>query len=319
MENTKESAGQWSLAGAQKKIVTLLLIGIGLFILIFAGNIIFSIQGFNWLQFKVEETIGLPSLVSGGIAALVLAILCSLPIFKMLRAFSPLPQKNKWQYRSLVFLIISITLFATYLFQPDPFFDKKTGAPLKYYSISMDGEYNFYPEPGFDPETGDTLKPVTREIVAKYYGESDEGEEEKLPENQNSSNAESLPKYRGAFVNHLGISLKLFVGENNNDADNLNFIDIIPPGDTVYTSLSEGTHYFTFLDMDGKNVDIYTADPIDKIPAKKQFLGPRQQVIHENTKYEIRFIYYVFFCSCENWKININETITYTKSQRSKK
>lgn len=141
-----------------------------LILLITGGNMLIFWNIFNWIQGSIHVITGLDTQFSKVFAALALAVIVMLPFGRIILAFTPLPQKRKNIYRTLVFLGIALFFSLTYWAARNTYFDPDTGRPVKYYSLLPNGEYRFYTEPGYDPLTGDALKEVTSEVSMKSSG-----------------------------------------------------------------------------------------------------------------------------------------------------
>jgi hypothetical protein len=124
-------------------IASILIIGI-IIILIVTGQITFIFQLFGWIQHFVRNVTGADILIVNAITAILLAILCVIPIGTLLRVILPFPQKNKKIYRATVFICLAAFFLAIFFISKNVFFSPDTGAPLKYYSIMPNGEYKFY-------------------------------------------------------------------------------------------------------------------------------------------------------------------------------
>lgn len=156
-----------------------------------------------------------------------------------MKSFLPLPQKNKNLYRAIFFVSLAVIFFGAYLLAPEVYFDRKTGQPVKYYSLRSDGTYKVFSDSGFDPETGDTLKPVTKEVIKKIM--------EQRGNNSSTKNGMVINQFSGTIFFAVSEGKKSFNGNFRN-------IFKILPEDTLFIDLSEGTHYFTIFDIDGRNL-----------------------------------------------------------------
>jgi len=152
------------------KIVAIIVISVLVLIALLTGaNILFFWSIFGFIEKAVIAATGLDSNLARALAALAVSLLFVFPIGKMILSFSPLPQKKKQLYRSLVFVAVSAFFILAYFGQRDVYFDPSKGDALKYYS-ETNGKYKIYDRPGFDPITGDSLLPVTRDVVLKSKG-----------------------------------------------------------------------------------------------------------------------------------------------------
>jgi len=153
-----------------KGLVVFAIILILLIVLITGGNILFFWSIFEWLQGMIQINAGFDAPLAKGVAAIAMGIIVVLPLWGIILAFSPIPQKNSGVYRLIAFLLIAAFFLLSYYAGKDVFFDRETGKAMKYYTIQPNGEYKFYSEPGYDPVTGDLLKPVTKEVITKFKG-----------------------------------------------------------------------------------------------------------------------------------------------------
>ena len=150
------------------KFILIFIIVVGIFTALITGaNICWFWSVFNWLQNLIHVTTGFDALIAKALASIILAAVVMLPIGKVILSFSPIPQKNKRMYRSIVFVVMFLFFLLSFLGSRDTYFNVKTGKALKYYSVLPNGEYRVYSEPGFDPLTGQKLKEVTGEIALK--------------------------------------------------------------------------------------------------------------------------------------------------------
>ena len=165
-----------------KILVVLVIVAIILVALITGTNILFFWSIFNYFQQMIMSVTGIDVALAKGLAALILALVIMLPLGSMALSLTPIPQKNKLLYRSIIFSLVALFFFFAYIGSVNMYFDAETGLPKKFYSISVSGEYKFYNRSGFDTETGDSLKPVTKEIVLKSKGFNLDKKKDPIPE-----------------------------------------------------------------------------------------------------------------------------------------
>jgi hypothetical protein len=185
------------------KMVLAAVIAVAIMIALITGsNILFFWSMFNWLQNTISIVPAMDASLAKGIAAFLVALIVMLPLGKMTLSFTPIPQKNKSLYRSLMFIFVGIFFLFMYLGTEKVYFNPQTGLPMKYYSIGIDGKVCLSPVPGYNPETGDKLLPVTKEIIQKMKGITP-SEKIVIPEKQKPVNkiiAQSSPEPKVAKV-----------------------------------------------------------------------------------------------------------------------
>lgn len=153
------------------KMVLVSVIAIIILIALITGsNILFFWSIFNWLQETICIIPAIDESLAKALAAFLVAIIVMLPLGKMALSFTPIPQKNKSLYRSLILVCVGIFFMFMYFGTEKIYFNPQTGLPMKYYSIGLDGKIKISSMNGYDPETGAKLLPVTKEAIQKMKG-----------------------------------------------------------------------------------------------------------------------------------------------------
>lgn len=247
------------------KRFTILSIILIVVLLVFVGlYVYFFFELFSMTQGWLFNTIGLEGDLAKSFTALILAIITYFSASKLVIAFLPLPQKNKNRNRAILFLILAVIFFISYLVSPNVYFDKETGKPIKYYSIDPNGDYKFFSFEGFDPQTGDSLKPVTKEIIAKSKEKTKKYKNfATLDQASLQSSGDSIWLYKGSIANESESTVIFFLAKKNYNKTKKNFeiVHTIRPDEAVFINLEEGTHFFVVFNLDYEAVKYnYSAD-----------------------------------------------------------
>jgi hypothetical protein len=284
--------------------------------------IYFFFEIFALIQGGLLSSMGLDGYLAKAVTALIMAIIFYFPSGKLFRSFLPLPQKNKRTYRAIVFLILAAMFFSAHFFAPDVYFDRETGKPLKYYSISPEGGYRFFSSGGFDEITGDSLKPVTKEIITKSrefkkkLKSSDDypldpiiGKGDTLDSPADGKGLLGL--YRGKVINSRSNTIFFFISARSSSKpinSNFDYGYTLHPGDTIYISLEEGTHFFTVLDADRENLN----SSVSFLVHKDNYLGQAkigQKYYNYSSLYSIKVLAGKWVLLFEEFYINFENQI----------
>jgi len=139
-------------------------------IIIAIANFLFFWSILGWLTNAISTGTGIDYGLAKAIAGIMMILIVMLPLGKIVRSFSPVPQKNKGAYRAVIFVIIAIFSTIIYFGGKDANFDSQTRRAMKFYCEWPNGEIHVYEKPGFDPTTGDSLKIMTKEMALKLKG-----------------------------------------------------------------------------------------------------------------------------------------------------
>ena len=240
------------------KFIAITSIGLAFLLAIITGaNVLFFWSIFDWAQTGIRVVTGLDGQLAKDFAAIVIAAAVMLPFGKVVLSFTPIPQKRKGLYRSLIFIGMAAFFLFIYFGGKEIYFDVKTGKPLKYYSITPDGKYQFYTEPGFDPLTGDKLKAVTKEVALKSKGLLEKKHIDSIPKNLRTTNPLLFPTPISAPVSTITPTKEIDHKKNSYKP----------------STRKPKTSYNNYNRYDYKEVP-KKADPMITQPIKEEFIYP---------------------------------------------
>ena len=310
MENKNFAKSNFNYSKLLKNIIIAGIALIILIILIAAGQILFLLQIFGWIENQVRSIAGTDVLVAKGIAALLISLLLILPIWGFIMSFLPVPQKHKKEKRLFVFVIFALLCFASYFSSKNVYFDVRTGEPMKYYSISpTTGEYNFSSSSGFDRLTGDKMQKINRDVIVKYLKSLEDkrngltigannGESAYIDSQNYSEGAEKYAKfYPVKFLNQSGMTMFLCISTKLNSTESV-LVKLIPNDESVTIKLFEGKHIFAYMDASGDCYGrvFYSDDVLNNTYWDdwfKRVRGPSLPVQIETRSYELYPTFYL--------------------------
>lgn len=265
------------------KMVLASVIALIIFIALITGaNILFFWSIFNGIQNIIHVATGMDENLAKLFASLAVAGVTMVPFGQVALSFTPIPQKNKKLYRSLICTGVGVFFIFMYFGTRDVYFSPETGKPMKYYSERPNGEFYTQTKPGFDPLTGDSLLPVTKEVIirikglvpkkveevptetpttsqAPYYPNPEptvyetsapiQKEEITKPEKEYNSESKLAEETKTAEVKYERVSVCRVIIKNTSD-ENWGIFDLskkeiirVSPGQDIITTMTPGQYY----------------------------------------------------------------------------